>query len=305
MSDAIRTTLRSAFRRLMKPLVRILLRHGISFKEFAEVVKSVYVDVASQDFRLAGKRQTLSRIAIITGLTRKEVGRIAEILKRGDTPEINYVDRVSNVLGGWHQDPDFTGPYGIPKELTFDSDPGRDFTELVKRYSGDMPVRAMLEELLRVKAVEELPEGSLQVRSRSYVPLQIDPSSMEFMGLALRDLAETLDHNLNAKTKGSLTPQGLFERRVWTTTGIPKARVAEFDTLVRVHGQALLERLDNWLTRYQVSPEDAARADKKNVKTGVGIYLFASTNQENELAQPLGDESHGKKMESRERTSEV
>jgi hypothetical protein len=272
----------------MKPLVRILLRHGISFKEFSEVVKAVYVDVASHDFQIAGKKQTLSRIAIITGLTRKEVGRIAEILQRGDTPEINYVDRVSNVLGGWHQDPDFTGPYGIPRELEFDSDQGRDFAELVKRYSGDMPARAMLEELLRVKAVEQLPEGMLQVRSRSYVPLQVDPSSMEFMGLALRDLAETLDHNLNAKTKSTLAPHGLFERRVWAPTGIPRERVAEFDALVRVHGQEFLERLDNWLTRYQLSPEEATAGAEDSVKAGVGIYLFANTDHRDDARETRG-----------------
>lgn len=290
MSDPIRITLRAAFRRLMKPLVRILLRHGISFKEFAEVVRAVYVEVASQDFKIVGKRQTLSRIAIITGLTRKEVGRIAEILKRGDTPEINYVDRVSNVLGGWHQDPDFTGPYGIPRELVFDSEPGRDFSELVKRYSGDMPARAMLEELLRVKAVQTLPEGTLQVRSRSYVPLQVDPSSMEFMGLALRDLAETLDHNLNAKTKSTLAPHGLFERRVWAPTGIPVSKIADFDAVVRVHGQEFLERLDNWLTRYQLSPEEAALGTKESVKAGVGIYLFANTDRYEDVDNVKGDD---------------
>lgn len=72
----VKRELLSAFRSLMTPLVRILLRNGISFREFAEVLKDVFVAVCARDLVVPGRRLTLSRIAIVTGLTRKEVSTI-------------------------------------------------------------------------------------------------------------------------------------------------------------------------------------------------------------------------------------
>ena len=216
-----------------------------------------------------GKKQTLSRIAIITGLTRKEVARVAESLRRGDHETRTHADRVSSVLNGWYQDPDFNGPYGIPRELTFDKE-HTNITELVRRYSGDMPARAMLEEILRVGAVEEIPGGYFRVLSRSYIPLKIDPSIMEFMGQALRDLAETLDFNVNPETKNPL-----FERRVWTLTGIRQEQGPEFDDVVRRFGLQFIDRLENWFDIHQVD-----EPTKDTIKVGVGIYMFADEHKE-------------------------
>ena len=269
MVDSVKKSLLAAFRQLMRPLVRILVRHGVSFREFSEAVKTVYVDVGSKDFTLHGKKQTHSRIAIITGLTRKEVARVAENLRRGNHDTRTHADRVSSVLNGWYQDPDFNGPYGIPRELTFDKEHSN-FVELVRRYSGDMPARAMLEEVLRVGAVEEIPGGYYRVLSRSYIPLKVDPAIMEFMGQALRDLAETYDFNLNPQTKNPL-----FERRVWTLTGIRPEQGPEFDEVVRRFGLEFIDRLENWFDINQV-PERAEDA----IKVGVGIYMFADKNQE-------------------------
>ncbi len=275
MVDPVKKSLLSAFRSLMRPLIRILLRHGVAFREFADAIKTVYVDVCEQDFKLQGKKQTLSRIAIITGLTRKEVARIAEIIKTGEHGMTSNVDRVSNVLRGWYQDPDFNGPYGIPRDLSFDKEHAN-FTELVRRYSGDMPARAMLEEVLRVGAVEELPGPFYKVLSRSYIPLKVDPSIMEFMGEALRDLAETLDYNLNPDTKNPL-----LERRVWTPTGIDLTKASSFDETVRDHGEQFIDRIENWFDRNQLDESEASKMPPEEIaKVGVGIYMFADKNKE-------------------------
>jgi hypothetical protein len=71
--DSLRLGLLSAYRKLMQPLVRILVRKGVSFAELSEVLKSVFVEVADRDFVIPGRRTSQSRVAILTGLTRKEV----------------------------------------------------------------------------------------------------------------------------------------------------------------------------------------------------------------------------------------
>ena len=71
-----RRALRSALEQLLRPLCRLLLRHSVSFSAFADMAKRVYVDVALKDFSLPGKKPTTSRVAVLSGLTRKEVHRI-------------------------------------------------------------------------------------------------------------------------------------------------------------------------------------------------------------------------------------
>ena len=68
----------AAYKRLLRPLVRILIRNSVSFAEFSEIAKDVYVEVAARDFRLPEKNMTQGRIAILTGLTRKEVNRLLD-----------------------------------------------------------------------------------------------------------------------------------------------------------------------------------------------------------------------------------
>src|SRR5690606_22515819 len=113
----IKDTILGAFRQLLRPLVRILLRNGISWAEYAETAKMVFVEVAAKDFGLDGQRQSASRIAILTGLTREEVERVTADLSQRGQPSHANLNRVGRVLAGWHQDPDFTGPYGLPLEL--------------------------------------------------------------------------------------------------------------------------------------------------------------------------------------------
>jgi hypothetical protein len=268
MSDTIKEAVLLAFRSVLSPLVRILLRHGISFGEFAEIVKGVYVDIARNEFTLPDARQSQSRVAIITGLTRKEVARLFDVLDRDMLGAASNLNRVGRVLAGWHQDSDFTGPYGMPYELSFDAPHGRrSFAELVRRYSGDMPPRAMLDELKRVGAVIETPAAQIRVLARSYIPSKTDPATLEFMAIALTDLAETLDHNLDAAPDDKL-----FERRVWTPAGIPSESVIDFRFLVGEKGQQFLETLDDWLSARELA---AAKGKMKNrAQVGVAVYMF-------------------------------
>ena len=75
----------NTFLLVMRPIVRILLRYGIGYREFVEVVKTAFVDVASSDFGLRGRPTNISRVAVMTGLARKEVKRLRDKLSSGDT----------------------------------------------------------------------------------------------------------------------------------------------------------------------------------------------------------------------------
>ena len=85
MQEKLKQQVLDAFLLVMRPIVRILLRYGIGYREFVEVTKTAYVDVASSDFGLRGRPTNISRVAVMTGLTRKEVKRLRDKIASGDS----------------------------------------------------------------------------------------------------------------------------------------------------------------------------------------------------------------------------
>lgn len=263
MSESPRTWIAHACHRLLRPLVRVLLRHGVAYDDFAEVTKSVYVEVARESFTPPGKRPTDARTAIVTGLTRKEVKRLREqtdpVYAARDWGGAN---RATRVLSGWHRDPAFTDAEGKPRPLS-PSDSETGFPALVRQYSGDIPVSAILAELERVGAIIQR-QGMLVARRRAFVPEAGDPEGTRMLGTAVHDLLSTIEHNLD--DDGSERPR--FQRSVFNPRVDVRA-LPVFHRLVSEHGQQLLEILDDWLDRHEM-PDDSRPA----TRVGVGIYYF-------------------------------
>lgn len=270
MSHAVRLGLLSAFRRLLQPLIRILIRNGVSYYEFNEVVKGVFVEVAERDFSLPGRESSMSRIAILSGLSRKEVARQKGVLASGNLFEAaSNLNRVTRVLVGWHSDPEFTGPYGMPIELPFESDDGPSFTALVEKHCGDMAPSAMLEELMRVGAVEKAGSGLYKVLMRTYIPERLNAEALERFGEVVRNFIETYEFNMDTTDPAARR----FERIVFADDGLRASLMPAFDQLVRTKGLQLLIELDNWLSAQELTPT-AKNKSEPRIKTGLGIYHF-------------------------------
>lgn len=257
-----------ALRRLLRPLVRIMLRQGISFGEFSEIAKRTYMEIAWDEFTPDDARPSDSRVAIMTGLTRKEVKRLRETRAQATEVSTNHMNRATRVLSGWFRDPDFCDERGQPRILNM-TDDGPQFPALVRRYSGDMPPRAMLEELRRVKAVT-VDEDGIHVLSRSFVPAGGDPDSLRMFGLAMSDLGNTIEHNLDEGPDGDL----LFQRYVSNARLNPRM-VPLFKRLLTDRGMQLLESLDDWLS----SEEQDDDASTTPAHVGVGIYFFDRSDE--------------------------
>jgi len=275
MSDSVKTGLLAAYSKLLRPLIRILLRYGVSYAEFSEVVKTGFVTVAAQEFRVPGKKMSKARIAIVTGLTRKEVQRLSSADQEERFTLKTNLSRITRVLSGWHTDPDYTGPYGMPLEVRYDSDIQNDctFVRLVQQYSGDMTPRAMLDELLRVKAVVETDQNWFKVVRREYVPEALAPDFLARLGRGVHDFVHTLEENMLKPS----TRVGRFERTVRPDTGLDARNLDAFDSFIRERCQGLLEEIDNWLSKFD--PPDPKKGDKV-VQTGVGIYHFVVDEQD-------------------------
>jgi hypothetical protein len=254
----------------MKPLVRVLIKNGVSFGEFAEVLKNVFVEVAQSDLKAQSHTSSYARIAILTGLTRKEVAKQISTLERGDLAETSNLNRVTRVLEAWHTDSDYTGAYGLPLELLFEEQMGKpSFSTLIQRYGGDMAPREMLDELLRVGAVERLSSGHMRVLMRAYIPQSLHPDALERLGTVVNNFVTTYEYNMENNIVGATR----FERVVYADNGLEKDLMPAFDRLIRSKGQRLLVELDNWLSA-QETPDVEPLERRDRVNTGVGIYHF-------------------------------
>ena len=244
----------------------ILLRNNVSHRTFAELAKRVYVDVANAEFGIAGKKQTTSRIAILTGLTRKEVQRLLAQPPDTEPASTEEYHRASRVITGWVRDPDFGDGKGHPHPLRMEGKRAS-FSALVKRYSGDIPIRAMVDELLRVGAVKQLKDGRICLLSRGYIPQKGQVEKLQVLGSDTADLIMTIDQNLYQKPT---MPR--FQRKVMYDN-VPVEAAREFQTLAAAQGQELLEAIDRWLAHRDRDINPASKGTGR-VRVGLGIYHF-------------------------------
>jgi len=265
MDESPKSVTLKACRAMLRPIVRILLRNGVIWKEFAELAKSVYVDVAGKDYGISGRQTNASRVSILTGLTRREVKKQRDLIAAG-APAVDRMSNITRLLSGWYQDPDFLGPDGQPASLARDGE-GRSFESLHRHYGGDIPAVAMLKELLKVGAVEELPDRRLRPASRYYMPDPQDPEAMVRAGSVLNDLGNTVAWNL-ARDEHQ---QSRFEGRA-TESKVPKRQARAFGEFLETEGQAFLERVDEWLTRHRADDDDNNKTQARRL--GVGVYMI-------------------------------
>ena len=158
-----------AFQLVLRPVVKILLRYGIGYNEFAETVKTAFVDVGSTDFGIRGRPTNISRVAVMTGLTRKEVRRLRTKIESGDDAVSVRTTPIAEIITRWHSAEEYLDKNGRPMILPFAGNSGS-FSSLVKKYGGDVPPGAMRTELKRMDLVTEDNDGSLLVKSRAMVP---------------------------------------------------------------------------------------------------------------------------------------
>lgn len=273
MAERVKDHLKGALSLMLKPLVRLLIAQGVTHAEFSETAKEVYVESALRDFEIEGKVNK-SRIAILTGLTRKEVKNVIDRVLGEELKDKRY-SRPERVLAGWFNDPSYIGPYGIPLELPYVSSNENEpsFTELVKAYSGDMAPKQMLQELLRSGSVVEV-EGRYKAVRRNYVHEALSPKLIRRLGQIGYRVFSTAAKNIDKEATGS----GYFDRQVFADEGCTDNVIEKFDLYIKDRGQQLLEEIDVWFS----TNEKLNDPNKKRKNTGFYMVHYVDDLDERE-----------------------
>jgi hypothetical protein len=286
MNTAPKEAILSAVRSLLGPFIGILLDAGIGFRELAQVLKMEFVSRASDMYGVRGRPTNISRIAVMTGLTRKEIRSIRKDLEKSGKEffvDIEKLNPATVLLHAWFSDPEFQDADGHPRQLPI-SGSSYSFASLCKKYAGDIPHGAMLAELRRAGSIEELQDGSILPVSRFFTPIEFDERFLGSMAFSLGNLSETLVLNARYSSYGNkddLASKGLLERYVWSSD-LTDEDVAEFKKYSEIKAAELLADLDGWIGKRErrnppgYIPDVETTDDKPKDRVGLGLYFFDS-----------------------------
>jgi Family of unknown function (DUF6502) len=264
----IRPKLLEAYRRLFRPLVRILLRSGVSFSEFTSATKEVFIEESIKDCWRQEGNCSVARVSVVTGLTRREVEQILDAWAKDEgISDRSRLARIARLLTGWSTDPKYVGPYGWPIDVPYElvgDDHKASFVEIVKRFCGNASAQSMLTELMNVQAVSRTEAGLIRLESRAYIPEALTNESLNRLSTVVSNVVQTLDHNLEVERE----EDGRFERTVAADHGLSVRLVPKLSAFLQDRGVEFLEELDAWMAA------NPPGADEERLGVGVGVYLY-------------------------------
>lgn len=259
-------------------MVRLLLRHGVSYRDFADLARHVYVDVAEKDFPLDDKKPSNARTAVLTGINRKDIAK----LKNKPHPLSSFKEQqpapIARIITGWMNDERFS-ENGRAKPLTLsdknDTAETATFAFLVKEYATDVPPRAMLDELKRIRAIS-VEDETVQLIVDGYVPHENLEENLRIFSTAAKDLLSTMDHNI------SCAPENKLIQRTVSYDDIPEELLPQIRKKCKDQGLELLLKINEWLAQCDRNENKKLEGSGKS-RAGMGIYYFEQNQSEETL----------------------
>jgi hypothetical protein len=285
--DPLKETAITALKRVVDPLIDLMFDTGITVQEFSRLVRDRAVRSAAARIARESGRNSNSRIAIITGLARAEVSRILE------ANEPSFSSRggqhpARRVLSAWHDNRRFLAANGDPAVLPIFGR-RKSFEQLVAAHSGGIPVRAMLDQLMQINAVEILSSQRVRVKSRVPVFKGMTCSAIANIGERAGDLLGTLRHNLRTVS----TP--LFEGTAFVgdvdigVVPLVRKQMAE-------QGSAFIDGATSLFSRSR-SVRQRSRKDTLQCRVGVTVYYFEDETATAGAPQPTRDTGRRKNLQ--------
>ncbi len=270
--------LASAVALILRPLVRMLIRHEFTHTELTELVRQTYVSVAYDEYGIPEREMTVSRAAVLTGLSRKEVVRLRELLEQDEALVRQKPNRAQRVVHGWLSDPEFLNSKKKPLILPIkNKKKGKEFgsfVALVKRYSGDITYGAVLDELNHVGVTDQPDPDTVRLANSAYIPRKDELEQVRVIATSVTDLFNTALYNIDAPDN-----EKRFQRQV-VYGAVTDELSAEFREFAIEQSSPFIEELNQFLAKKRNSATTGkakpakASAGKGTKRVGFGIYHF-------------------------------
>ena len=265
---------------LLRPLIKLLLTHQITFPTLANWLKQIYVDVADKEFRLPNKKQTDSRISMLTGVHRKDIRKFRNEQEEETQAPFSVG---AQMIGIWTSQPPFYDMKKSQPKLLDVEDKGKpaSFEALVKLVcKQDIRARVVLDEWLENDIVT-LDETGQKVflNTSAFVPDKSFDEKALFFGKLIRDHIAAGSHNL----AGEGDP--FFDRSVFYNHLSPDS-MNELTKHLQKEGMKLLQDINKKAKQLQQQDKGKANA---NQRFNVGLFMHQETVQENQTDE-LGND---------------
>ena len=265
------SSLISAVRHILRPIVRLLLSHSITFPFMSNLLKSIYVEVATEEFRLQGKPQTDSRISLLSGVHRKDVKNLRpeRALEQTIPPSVSLSAKLVKL---WTSDPkrlDETGRHRpLPRFMSEGGDGS--FEELVSSVSKDIRSRVILDEWLRTGIAKIDEEGRVCLNTEAPAKESGFDEKVYYVGQNLHDHLCAALHNLHEQKPP------LLESSVHCNALTPES-ITELDSLAKKLGMQLLDEINKRAA--ELEARDAGKPEAQQ-RMNFGLYFFEGEKQE-------------------------
>lgn len=255
-----------ALRRLLRPIVRLLLARHITYPYLVQLLKSLFIEVAVQDFPLSGKRQTDSRISLLTGVHRKDVRRLLGESRAVATSPPANVSLGIRLVTRWSRDPAYLDEAGLPRLLPRlpQPDGSPSFERLVGEESKDIRARAVLDEWLRLGLVSIDAADCVCLRTPAFVPEHGFEEKLYFLGRNAHDHLAAATHNV-------LDGKPPFLERSVFAGGLSPAAVDELAATAERLGMDTLQALGQRARELR----QAAAVEGERRRMTFGVYFFS------------------------------
>ena len=261
----------SAIRRLLRPVIRQLVAYGIDYPVLDQMVRELFVEVAEKDFALPHKRPTDSRIALITGINRKEIARLRR-LRASEGPQVEVEDTaLTRIIGRWIGGPPFSDTRGRPKSLPYESTNARKatFSRLVRDRGIDVPVRSILDELIRTGVVEMDDDGNVNLIQEANVPSGDLEGKLTLLASDPGEVFSTIVHNVEE-------PETPWLQRKIVYDNIGSDALDELRESARAQGEEFVRRANVLLSAQDRDRNPDAPGGERS-RVVLGVYYFEET----------------------------
>ena len=291
-----------AIKKVLRPFVRLLLSFHVTLPFLIELLKEIYVDVAERDFRLDSKKQTDTRISMLTGVHRKDTKRLRnrghdQAQPNNQNPDQDQTKTPTAVSIGaqlvskWVSDPEYLDARGKPRRLTLKADndnPEAGFEHLVQSiYKQDMRARVILDEWLRLGIVSLVDEQWVELNTQGFIPTKGLEEKAYYLGMNIADHLNAAAQNLQAEKPPYL------ERCVYYD-GLCEASIQELNQEAEKQGMALLQALNkkaitlkahdkkhfDQLNQHDINQPDPPPVSDQPHRMNFGLYFYSQTEEQ-------------------------
>ncbi len=281
------TLIVAMLRRMLRPLVRFLVSRQVQYPLVSRLLKSLFIEVATSDFSLEGKRLTVSRLSLLTGIHRREVKRIQEQGAPGEAPTPSAITLAAQIVARWTGQAPWIDEEGRPRPLRRQTEEGDapSFARLVNSVSVDIHPRSVLDEWIRLGIASIDADGAVVLNSEAFVPSRGFEEKAHYVGLNLRDHLAAAAGNLDSD-------ESPFLERSVHYGSLPADAVEELSALAREVGQQALVRVNERareLKRLALERGDEHGRDHRRITFGVYEY-DVPTNEEAARASESDEE---------------